>query len=138
MLICVIVCHLYHSFSLPQDLGRSEEAEAFHSKALAAMAAFLISMSSFIMPVPCCFSNSPEFIFPDTLKLSLELCYVDAWAFSSEIAGKELWSQQLGSRCLRAGLGSMSSCARQDVNIESTFAVLKKTLAWVVFCSVSI
>ena len=78
MLICVIVCHLYHSFSLPQDLGRSEEAEAFHSKALAAMAAFLISMSSFIMPVPCCFSNSPEFIFPDTLKLSLELFYVDA------------------------------------------------------------
>lgn len=31
--------------------------------------------------------------------------------------GKELWSQQLGSRCLRAGLGSMSSCARHDVHV---------------------
>lgn len=114
--ICVTVCHLHHSFSL-QDLGRSEEAEAFHSKALAAMAACLLSMSSFIMPVTCWSSNSSEFIFQDTLKLLLRLlrrCLgVLKWNW-----GKELWSQQLGSRCLRAGLGSMSSCARHDVHVD--------------------
>lgn len=73
MFICVTVCHLHHSFSL-QDLGRSEEAEAFHRKALAAMAACLLSMSSFIMPVTCWFSNSSEFIFQDTLTLLLRRC----------------------------------------------------------------